>query len=156
MPGQRTTRGLLPARLGWIATVLLLGELAGCSPGINWRAYAWDPGAADTARKGKVAFVYFRHWAVVQCTEFEEKVLKDPAILTATAELYCVVLDYRVDKRLADEWGISEPPGGAFLDPGGRVLDRFSGSLSVEALRDRIASARRSAASPAASSPVRP
>jgi thiol:disulfide interchange protein len=127
----------------------MLALNAGCSPGIAWRAFAYDTKPSDPARAGKVVLVYFRHWAVVQCTEFEEKVLKDPAVLAATSDLYCIVLDYRVDKKRADQWGVTQPPGIALLGPDGRLLDRSSGMISAAALADMIDRARNAATRPA-------
>lgn len=82
----------------------------------------------------RTRFVYFRHWAVPACTRFEEDVLLDPQVLSATKPYYCIVLAYNVDKRLADKWNVSEPPGVALLGPGGRLLASGSGGMSKDQL----------------------
>lgn len=107
---------------------------SGCSPGIQWRAYAYNPEAVAREAGERTRFVYFRHWAVPACTRFEESVLLDPQVLSATKPYYCIVLAYNVDKRLADEWGVSEPPGVALLGPNGRLLASGSGTMSKDQL----------------------
>lgn len=114
----------------------------GCSSGIRWRGYTFDRVHAEGQRDGKLTFVYFRHWSVVACTTFEEDVLKEPAVLQATAALYCVPLDFHWDRPLADRWGIPEPPGVVILDPEGRARARLSGEISVEQLLDAIRTAQ--------------
>jgi len=110
----------------------------GCSPGIRWRGYTFDRVHAESRRDQKLTFVYFRHWAVTACTDFEENVLKDPAVLQATADLYSVPLDFHWDRPLAEEWGIEAPPGVVILDPEDRVLARLSGEITVSQLLEAI------------------
>jgi hypothetical protein len=132
-------------RNSWRA-VSLLGLLCafagGCSPGIRWRGYSFDRVHADSQRDQKLTFVYFRHWAVIACTDFEDNVLKGPAVLQATAELYCVPLDFYWDRPLAEEWGVEAPPGVVILDPQSRVLARLSGEISTAQLLEAIQSAK--------------
>ena len=58
----------------------------------------------------------------------------DPQVLAATRPYYCIVLAYNVDKRLADSWGVSEPPGVVLLGSGARLLASGSGTISKERL----------------------
>lgn len=125
----------VPLVFGRISLALVLSFLcAGCQPGIQWRAYNYreDAVARDAGEKSR--FVYFRHWAVPECTKFEETVLLDPAVRNATNAYYCIVLAYNVDKHLADSWNVSEPPGVAILDPAGRLLASGSGFMKREEL----------------------
>ncbi len=145
---------------GTLAATLVLGLLGactpGCSPGIHWRGLIFEPVHADAQRDQKLTFVYFRHWAVIACTDFEENVLKDPAVLHALrpdGAYYCVVLDAYADRQLAKDWGIEEPPGVAILDPEDHVLARLSGEISVEQLLAVIQEAVE--AFPVASQPAR-
>jgi hypothetical protein len=135
----------------------LLGALpAGCSPGIRWHGLVFEPVYADARRDQKLTFVYFRHWAVIACTDFEENVLKDPEVLEALrpdGSFYCAVLDSYADRRLARDCGVEGPPAVAILDPDGRVLARLSGKITVEQLLAAIRTALQ--AYPAASRPAR-
>ncbi len=128
----------------------------GCSPGIQWRGVTFEPVHADACRDRKLTFVYFRHWAIIACTNFEENVLKSPEVLEVLrpgGAFYCAVLDAYVDRRLADEWGVEGPPGVVILDPADRVLARLSGEITGEQL---LASLRRAIeAFPAASQSAR-
>ena len=130
---------------GAVVLGLLCAFLGGCSPGIRWRGYTFDRVHAESRRDQKLTFVYFRHWALVACTDFEENVLKDPTVLELLQPdgvFYCAVLDFLLDRPLAEEWGIEAAPGVVILDPKGRVLARLSGEISVERLREAIQTAR--------------
>lgn len=114
----------------------------------------FDPVHADAQRDHKLTFVYFRNWAVPACTRFEENVLKDPAILQAVAELYCAVLDFHMDRQLAEDWGIAAPPGVAVVDPDRRILARLSGEVSAAELLAAIQTAKDEFAPSLQSTPV--
>jgi hypothetical protein len=126
--------------LGFVATVA-----GACSPGIRWRGYTFEPVLADSQRDGKLTFVYFRHWTVVACTEFEENVLKAPAVreqLQPNGAFYCAVLDFALDRSLAQQWGIEAPPAVVILAPDGRVLARLTGEISRDELLRAIETAK--------------
>lgn len=116
--------------------------LTGCAPGILWRNYVYEPVHTDAVRDQKPVLVYFRHWASVECTKFEEQVLKDPRVREATVGFYCVPLQIDWDHLLAERWGIPDPPGVVLLTPDERVLARLSGEISI----DQLLGAMRSAA----------
>jgi hypothetical protein len=97
---------------------------------------------ALASREGKVVFVYFRHWALPECTRFEEQILKAPAVLTELRDLYCVVLQIDWDRPLAERWGVGDPPSFVVLDPAGNVLATGSGTMSVTSAVDTIQQAR--------------
>lgn len=133
--GSRSRTGahgrlLLSAAVG----ALVVFSSVGCRSGVEWRVYQYNAEAVERDAGDRTRFVYFRHWAVPACTRFEENVLLDPQVLAATRPYYCIVLAYNVDKRLADDWGVSEPPGVALLGPGGRLLSSGSGALTKEQL----------------------
>jgi len=137
-----------------LGLVLLSG--GGCSRGIQWRGLTFDPVHADARRDNKLTFVYFRHWAVIACTSFEENVLMSPRVLEALqspGSFYAVVLDAYADRALARDWGIEDPPGVVVLDPKGRVLAVLSGKITIEELASALE--RAVAAYPAASQPAR-
>ena len=143
-----------------VMAVVLLGQAitlsAGCSPGVQWRGLIFEPVHADARRDNKLTFVYFRHWAIVACTEFEENVLKSPQVLDALrpdGAFYCAVLDAYADRRLASRWGVEDPPAVVILDPAGRVLARLNGEISIEELLAATQSAVE--AFPTASQPAR-
>lgn len=117
--------------------VLATAFSQGCSPGIQWRGLTFEPVQADARRDHKLTFVYFRHWAVIACTNFEENVLKSPEVLQAlrpNGPFYCAVLDAYADRRLAAEWGVEGPPAVVVLDPAERLLARLSGEITIERL----------------------
>lgn len=135
-------------RFGWSLTGVLFALCVasiGCSPGIRWRGYTFEPVYAESRRNDKLTFVYFRNWAVTDCTQFEENVLKTPEVrqaLNSDGVFYCAVLDFLWDRPMADRWGIESPPGVVILTPDGRVLAHLSGKISAEALLDAIQSAK--------------
>lgn len=135
-------------RLARVPAATLVGILAcicaGCQPGIQWRAFHYDPDASQRDAGSALRMVYFRHWAVVACTQFENNVLMAPEVLQATRPLYCVVLDYRVDQALATQWGVQEPPGLALLSPQGALLASDSGSMDKARVLELIRKAQNS------------
>lgn len=135
--GPRNARRDFFSQRAFLLPVLLAGlllGLGGCTPGILWRNYTYEPVHADAVRDRKPLFVYFRHWASVDCTKFEEQVLKDPRVREATAAFYCVPLQIDWDHVLAERWGIPDPPGVVLLAPDERVLARLSGAISIDQL----------------------
>lgn len=81
--------------------------------------------------------------------------LKDPAVRQAVADLYCVVLDFHLDRRLAQQCDVSAPPGIAIIGPNRHLLARLSGEASVDqvlaaidAAKARFARSAQSTASP--------
>lgn len=135
----------LSLALAGVAVVLC----AGCSQGVNWRRFAYDPEDIAADARGQLVFVYLRHWAVPACTQFEEQVLKDPTILEQTKSMYCLVVNFSADRHLADAWGIAEPPGVVFMTADGRVLRVLNGFTTVQGLLDAISEARAKLANPA-------
>ena len=130
---QATPPPTFAHRLAIAACVfLLILSATGCQPGIQWRAYNYNADAVERDAGQKSRFVYFRHWAVPDCTKFEETVLLDPAVKNATNAYYCIVLAYNVDKHLAETWSVSEPPGVAILGPDGKLLASGSGFMKRE------------------------
>jgi len=115
---------------------------SGCSAGIRWQGYVFDPVYAKSRAENKLTFVYFRNWYAVECTEFEENVLKQPVVLEATPDLACVKLDFDWDRPLAEKWGVRQAPAFVIVDPAGRVLARGEGDISLEALLDAIDQAK--------------
>jgi hypothetical protein len=141
--------------LASIAVGLLCALTAGCSPGIHWRGLSYAPIMTESQRDQKLTFVYFRYWAVVECTNFEENVLKDPRVLEALRDsgpFYCVALDFYWDYQLAEDWGLEAPPAVVILDPNERILARLSGEITIEQLLDAIKTAEE--AYPAATQPA--
>jgi hypothetical protein len=123
--------------------------LPGCTPGVKWRFGLAEDALADGRTQNKLTFVYFRSWASVDCTDFEEKVLKQPAVLEASASLVCVPLDTAVDRdrQLAERWQLRKVPAFAIVDPAGVVLESGSGAITRDSLLAAFANAKRKALS---------
>jgi hypothetical protein len=129
--------------------LVLVAPLTGCSPGLRWRLVRVEDALAEGHTQNKLTFVYFRSWASVDCTDFEEKVLKQPAVLEASASLVCVPLDTAVDRdrQLAERWHLRKVPAFAIVDPAGVVLESGSGAITRDNLLAAFASAKHKALS---------
>jgi hypothetical protein len=114
----------------------------GCSPAINWRFDTYERVHAKAQAGNQLTFVYFRNWYSVECTQFEENVLKQPAVPEAVSDMQCVLLSFDWDQPLAEEWEISQPPAYAIVDPQDRVLARGEGDITLEALLEAIQRAK--------------
>jgi len=142
-------RGRRAARNGVAACAVLVAcGAAGCAPGIAWRDYTFDRVYEASEREGKLTFVYFRHWAVVECTEFEERVLKQPNVRAATEGLNCVPLDVILDRNLAESWHVTTVPAVVILGPAKHVLAMREGKITAEQLLADIERARATAGMP--------
>jgi hypothetical protein len=122
--------------------------LTGCSEGIRWEGPTYPDAQALARRTSRLTFVYLRRWYLVECTDFEEKVLKDPAVLAETRSLVCVPLDYDWDRPLAEQWKLTVAPAFAIVAPSGQVLVRQQAPIS----RDELLQAFREAKAAFASS----
>ena len=125
--------------LGFHLTLLCIitSFCTGCTQGIHWRGFTFEPVHVDAKRDQKLTLVYFRHWSVIACTNFEENVLKSPPVLEAlrpTGSYYCAVLDAYTDRALARKWGVDAIPGVVILDPDSRMIAKLTGEITVEQL----------------------
>ncbi|MFO0837840.1 MAG: hypothetical protein U1D55_04890 [Phycisphaerae bacterium] len=128
---------------------------AGCSPGVRWAAFDYGPRVREEGRaSGKPTFVYFRSWADVESTHFEDDVLKKPAALQALSDVYCVTLEWAADRDLATRWRVTDSPGYALLAPRAEnPLITRSGKVTLEALLADIQNARQGVGAPTTAKP---
>jgi len=126
---------------GW--AVVLPAVMAGCGGGIHWQGPTFPEARARACRTNQLTFVYFRSWYLVECTDFEERVLKDPAVLSETRDMVCVALDFDWDRPLAQQWELNAVPAFAIVAPNGEVLCRRQAPIT----RDELLAALRSAKS---------
>lgn len=122
----------------WVVSLLL----SGCTPGIHWRLGPYQDAYLNARAQNRLTFAYFRNWYSVECTNFEENVLKQPAVLDATADMICVPLEYNIDRSLAQGWGIEKVPAFAIVDPAGMVYESGSGEITLDGLLAMLEQAR--------------
>ena len=120
----------------------VLPLLAGCNGGVRWEGPTFPDAQAAARRANKLTFVYFRSWYLVECTDFEEKVLKDPQVLAETRTMVCVALDFDWDRPLALQWQLNAVPAFAIAAPGGKVLARQRAPITRDDLLRDIRAAR--------------
>lgn len=116
----------------------------GCSPGIRWRGANYPSVHLESVRDHKLTLVYFRNWATIECTDFEENVLKRPEVreaLRPDGPFYCVPLEFHWDRSLAEQFGVEAPPGVVIVDDDGRVLSRLAGKITVADLLEALGQA---------------
>jgi hypothetical protein len=124
-----------------LALAVALG-LAGCNGGIHWQGPMFADAYAAARRAHKLTFVYFRSWYLVECTDFEEKVLKNPEVLAETRSMVCCVLDFDWDRPLAQQWRLKSVPAFAIVAPSGELLARQAAPITREELLRGIRSAK--------------
>ena len=139
--GIRSRQGAARRVGGAWAVTLALG-LAGCNGGIHWQGPTFVDAYGAARRAHKLTFVYFRSWYMVECTDFEEKVLKSPEVLAETRNLVCCVLDFDWDRPLAQQWRLKSVPAFAIEAPGGELLARQAAPLTREELLRAVRSAK--------------
>jgi hypothetical protein len=131
-----------------VAAAMLIAALAaasGCQPGVQWRLGPYEDARVQAQTQRQLTFVYFRTWYSVECTRFEEDVLKQPRVLEALKGLVAVPLEYDVDRNLAQRWGLTQVPAFAIVGPSGNVLASGQGVVSVEVLLAAIDRAKQRA-----------
>lgn len=128
------------------AAVFFLCVLTGCSEGVAWRLGRFEDVFPQARDSGKPAFVYFRNWYSVECTRFEENVLKQPAILAESAAFFCIPLDFDYDRSWAERWGVRRSPAYVILDRDQHVLGRGEGEIGAEELLAAMQAAKAGAA----------
>ncbi|MBL8880718.1 MAG: hypothetical protein JNG88_16515 [Phycisphaerales bacterium] len=116
--------------------------IVGCPPQIRWQADPYDRVHGPTRQTGQLTFVYFRAWYLIECTQFEDTVLRDPAVVEAVSAMACCMLNFDWDRSLAEAWSLSRPPAYAITAPDGRVLVAGEGNISKEALLADIRKAK--------------
>ncbi len=97
---------------------------------------------ARTCQQRKVTFVYFRNWYSIECTNFEEKTLKDVEVLFETTSMVNIPLDFDYDRVLAEQWDIDAVPAYVLLAPDGQVLAMRKPPLTRDQLLTDIRDAR--------------
>lgn len=113
---------------------LLLWMCVGCQDGVRWHDYDYPRVLADSKADKKIMFVYFRDFASVECTKFEDEILLQPVVLTALRPYYSVPLQWNtlVDAPLAERWQIRQVPSYVILDSSEKVLAKRSHPIKLE------------------------
>jgi hypothetical protein len=132
----------MPRTLLTLSTLLIIAGVAGCSDGVRWRGFDYRSVHNQSKRENKLTFVYLRSAYLVECTRFEENVLRDPAVLNALRDLNCAVIDFGWDSRLAEKWKLERAPAFAIVNPAGELLSGGFGAISAEQLLEAVAEAR--------------
>lgn len=81
---------------------------------------------------------------MVECTRFEEQILKDPEVLTETEDLVCVALDFDYDRSLARQWQLDDRPAYVIVSPDGEILARDQAPITREELLKGMRAAKAS------------
>ncbi len=131
-------------RRAWLCVLLACGAGlgGGCARGVHWRIGTFEEAHREAQRTDQLTLVYFRSWYLVECTEFEERVLRDPAVLAESDRMVCVPLDFDWDRRLAERWELEDVPAVAVVGPHGEVLAKHGGPLTKTELLALIETAR--------------
>jgi hypothetical protein len=116
--------------------------LTGCHPSVAWELCSFEDAHEIGRKSGKLTFVYFRSWYLVDCTNFEEQILRTPEVLFQTRGMVCVPLDFDWDQALAHDWGLTKVPAFALVAPNGEVLVRRETPITREELLAAIRDAK--------------
>lgn len=139
--------------VGVVGLALLSVALSGCARGVRWNFGTFEDVHAQARVSDKLTFVYFRNWYMVECTEFEEQILKDPEVLAETDKFVCVPLSFDRDQQLAKRWGLAEPPAFVIVTPEGRVLHSADAPITKAELHAALRAAQASFSPATAPSP---
>lgn len=112
------------------------------SPGVRWQVGTYHDVHRQAATANQLTFVYLRSWYLVECTDFEENILKDPEVLAETRQMACVPLDFDWDQSLAKRWRIDKVPAFVIVAPTGEILARGQYPIAKAELLDNIHNAQ--------------
>ncbi|HNX68921.1 MAG TPA: thioredoxin family protein [Candidatus Omnitrophota bacterium] len=93
---------------------------------IPWRS-DYEAATREAVTKGKPLMVYFQVKWCGQCRKLEGGALGDWTVKEHAREFICVKLDAEARADLAFRFGVQGYPTILFLDPYGKVLNRFEG-----------------------------
>jgi hypothetical protein len=126
---------VLGAGLGLLA-------LAGCQRTMRWSNLSLPEAQRRAQASQQLTFVYFRTWYSVECTDFEENLLRRPDVLAETRGMINVRLDFDWDHALAQRWELDRAPAYAILAPNGQVLARDQAPIEHKTLLAAIRGAK--------------
>lgn len=130
-------------RWGWRTGLLLLALISGgCAAGVQWEIGPYADMQRRAAAADKLTFIYFRSWYLVECTQFEENVLKDPEVLAELRSVVAVPLDFDYDQPLAQQWGIDDRPAYVIVSPDRTVLSRNQIPITKQELLEDLRGAK--------------
>lgn len=155
-------RNFVMSVVGSAALLLLMLGVTGCHEGVAWNYYEYAPALAQSQANHELIFVYFRDWASVECTQFEDNVLKQPSARAAIDPLNAVVLQWStlVDAPLVQRWQITNAPAYVIAEPDETILVKRTHPITLEQLLQDIGQAqatyRHQQAPPSAAPPANP
>lgn len=145
----RGTRFIFVSVLG-----LVFVQSVGCAPSIRWKAFTYEPGAAGSSSSARPELVYFRAWYSVECTRFEDNVLRNPTAVEAVQDFDCYMVEYDWHEKVAQTWGVREVPGFVILSPDGFVMAKRSGPISLDEFLESVRMTRQVMTEPAPRPPT--
>ncbi len=124
--------------------VLALAGLlcGGCSRGVSWGGRTYQEARSHADEQGRLTLVYFRSWCSVECTRFEEQVLKNKEVLAELDSLVCVPLELGWDTSLAERWGLERVPSYVILDLDERVVASGQAPITLADLLEALRGAK--------------
>lgn len=108
--------------------------LAGGCGSVQWQDRV-DPAVQRAQSLGQLVLVQFHTMTDGTCGDADRTVFTDPDVLKVLHNYQCVRLDYFVNRRLAESWGVSVVPTYLTLRPNGSLIDRRSGVLTPDEFR---------------------
>lgn len=135
---------------GPVAVSVWLLAATGCQSAVRWEIGTFDDAQKIALQTHRLTFVYFRSWYLVECTQFEDKVLSNPAVRAALDPLVCVPLDFDWDRPLATRWGLTRSPAIAVVDQDRQALAKAEGDMTVQQVLDALSAASANAPTSAA------
>ena len=118
--------------------VCALPLLAGCDGGVQWEFRTFRDAHEIARDANKLTFVYFRNWYSVECTRFEENILKHPEVLAETRGMVCVPLDFDYDQSLARRWRLQKTPAYVIVTPDRSILARADAPITRDDLLEAM------------------
>lgn len=116
-------------------SALLFGAALLIAPGcatVNWQSHV---DLQRAAALNQLVLIQFRTLTDPTCMDADYTLFSNPEVIKALKNFQCVRLDFLMNKKTADEWGVSAVPSYLILRPDGTLIDRRTGKMDPDEFR---------------------
>ena len=115
--------------VSWIGVLLPLGGV-GCSP-VSWE-HSFKSGLARAAEEQRPALVMFDALFNRDCGEMDREVFSDPEVRAKLEGFVRIRLNYSLNRKLADQFGVEVLPTFYVLRCDGSMAGSQAGKMDVD------------------------
>jgi hypothetical protein len=116
-----------------VALSVVIVSVPGCAT-VNWQSRV-EPALQRAGSLNQLVLVQFRTLTDPACMDADVALFSNQEVVKALKSFQCVRLDYVLNKKRADDWGVSVVPTYLILRPNGTQIDRRAGMMDPDEFR---------------------